>query len=105
MDPARITEGRAYKASKLAESLRAHGVDADRAVRLREVERRYAEKEAGIRKASDDTWRQVFNMLAGSAGPDALCPFCWHGDPLGSPGPRKPYGHDGPCASDPPPRH
>jgi hypothetical protein len=100
----KYAESRAYKASKLAASLRQRGVTPDRAVRLRDVERRYAEKLAGVRKASDETWLQVFDMLSGSAGPGGLCPFCWHGDPQGSPGPRKPFGHTGPCASDPPPR-
>jgi hypothetical protein len=103
-EPSWVAEQRSYKASKLAASLRNGGISTETAARYGPAGRRAAERIAGINKASDATWRQALDMLVGSAGPDALCPFCWHGDPLGTPGPKKPYGHKDPCASDPPPR-
>jgi hypothetical protein len=97
-EPAWVPERRALKASQLAASLRDHGITAADAARYDSPARRAAELVAKVRKASDDTWRIALDMLAGSTQQHALCPFCGHGDPEGTDGPRKPFGHESPCA-------
>jgi hypothetical protein len=94
----RIAVSRGIKASKIVASLTEAGCDAQTAARLDEPGRRLAEQHAGTRKASDDTWRIVVEMLAHSERERALCAFCGLGDPEGEPGPRKPTGHAGACS-------
>lgn len=95
----RIATARSLKAAKIARVLRAAGCDAATVVRLDDKARRLAETTAGLqRKASDDTWRVVVEMLAESARARALCTTCGIGDPQGIPGPRKTDGHSGPCS-------
>lgn len=94
-EPSWVPQQRAYKAARLAEALRELGVTADDVARFTAKDRRMAEKATGTNRGSDDTWRLVADMLAGSAQVD--CPFCGHGDPRGTPGPSHRYGHHGPC--------
>jgi hypothetical protein len=94
----RIAEGRARKALAIVNTCLLRGLDADAAAHLTDAQRREVEQQAGVRKGSEATWRQAIGMLAGSSQPEALCPFCGHGDPEGVPGPPKPFRHDGPCA-------
>jgi hypothetical protein len=71
---------------------------ADDVAHFNDDDRRMAEKSAGTRKGSDDTWRMVIEMLAASHRGRALCPFCGHGDPEGVAAPPQPFGHPGPCS-------
>jgi hypothetical protein len=97
-EPAWVPERRALKASQLATSLRDHGVTVDEAARFNSPQRRAAEVTAQVRKASEETWRQALDMLAGSTQQHALCPYCGHGDPEGTEGPPKRFGHLDPCS-------
>lgn len=96
-----VAEKRAHKADRIARRLAVIGMDAPTAARLTEEQRREVEAAAGIdakHKGSDQTWRSVVDMLAGSHKPGALCLTCGHGDPEGIDGPPQPFGHDGPCS-------
>lgn len=93
-----VAEKRARKADRIARHLDAVGVDAPTAAHFADHERREAESAAGVPAASDETWRSVVEMLAGSVMPGALCRTCGIGDPEGAPGPRKPHQHPGPCS-------
>lgn len=97
-EPPWVPERRALKASQLAASLRDHGVNVAAAARYDSPQRRAAEVAAQVRKASEETWRQALDMLAGSTQQHALCPFCGLGDPLGVTGPRQRFNHGGPCS-------
>jgi hypothetical protein len=79
----RIAEGRVRKADRLATTLRTLGATADDVAHFTDDDRRMAEASAAVRRGSDDTWRLVTEMLAGSAAPLALCPTCGLGDPEG----------------------
>lgn len=92
-EPSWVPQQRASKADMIASYLRALGATADDVAHFTTEERREVEKHAGTRRGSDLTWRLVVEMLAGSARPEALCPFCVQGDPEGPVGPPKPYGH------------
>lgn len=96
--PFDVTPQRTAKANRLADVLRKIGATADDVAHFTEDDRRDAEAAAAVRKGSNATWRLTTEMLAGSANPNALCPFCGHGDPEGVPGPRKPWGHEGTCS-------
>lgn len=98
VEPRFVVEARIRKADALAHLLRNYGETAADVATYTPEDRRMAEAEAEVKASSDKTWRVVIEMLAGSSNPDALCPFCHRGDPEGDPGPRKAYGHDGPCA-------
>lgn len=93
-----VAEKRARKADRIARHLESIGVDPAAAARLGDEERREAEKAAAVPVASEETWRSVVEMLAGSLMPGALCRTCGIGDPDGVDGPRKPHQHAGPCA-------
>lgn len=87
---------RTLKAAKIADCLRLLGVTATQAIELEPKDRRMAERAAGVsNRGSEETWRRVIGMLAGSA--QVLCPYCGHGDPQGGLGPPLPYGHEEPC--------
>lgn len=98
VDEHRIDEQRSAKAARIAAVLRARGRTPADAARMDRAARREIERAAQTRPASDDTWRVVVEMLAGSARERALCVTCGLGDPDGEPGPRKAAGHEGPCA-------
>lgn len=98
-EPFWAPERRTLKAAQLAASLHRRGFTAADVARFTTPQRRDAEKGALLaRKASEDTWRQVLDMLAGSSHSRALCPFCGHGNPDGIDGPPQPFLHDGPCS-------
>lgn len=97
-EPPWVADARARKAAQIAAVLIDMGATAADVVAFTDADRRMAEAQARTRRGSDDTWRVVAEMLAGSARQRSLCPFCHHGDPEGLPGPRKPLGHPGPCA-------
>lgn len=97
-EPWYVPQQRADKAARLAASLRAIGATAADVVAFTDADRRDAEAAAAVRRGSEATWRLATDMLAGSTRTDALCPTCGLGDPLGEPGPRKPFGHAGECA-------
>lgn len=59
----RIEQARAAKALKLADTLRAHGVTADRAERYDDDQRSRVADTAGTRIPSADTWEVVVLML------------------------------------------
>lgn len=93
----RIDRARHLKATTLAYALRDSNCDAATAARLDEPARRLAEQAAGVRKASDSTWRIVVETLARSERERALCAFCGIGNPDGVAGPRLAPGHEGEC--------
>lgn len=98
-EPPFVHEARIRKAAQIAGVLIGWGATADIVARFTDGDRRATERVAGVRnRGSDDTWRIVVEMVAGSARERALCPFCGHGDPEGVPGPRQSLGHDGPCS-------
>lgn len=97
-EPWFVAQQRADKAARLATSLRSIGATAADVVAFTEDDRRAAEAAAAVRRGSATTWRLATDMLAGSTRSDALCPTCGLGDPLGEPGPRKPFGHTGECS-------
>lgn len=97
-EPWYVDGQRTIKAARIADCLNRLGVTAAHAVEFDQKDRRMAEKAAGItNRGSNETWLRVIKMLAGSAQPDALCPFCGHGNPLGGIGPPLPYNHSGEC--------
>ena len=91
-----IADMRLRKAERIAGAVVGRGLTPTDAARLGADARRQIEKQAGIRVGSSETWRIVVDILAGSAR--IACPTCGHGDPSGSPGPVKTFGHDGACA-------
>lgn len=93
----RIAQARSVKAAKIVAALQAAGSDANAAAHLPPEGRRLAEKAADVRKASDETWTVVVEMLAASSRARALCVTCGLGNPAGEPGPRLPAGHPGEC--------
>lgn len=93
-----IAKHRANKADRIARQCISEGLTAGQAAHLPDAERRAVETRAGTRAGSDQTWRSVVEMLAGSTMPGALCLTCGIGDPEGVPGPPKPFGHEGRCA-------
>lgn len=94
----RIAERRAIKAARLADYLRSIGCTAPTAAHLTKEQRRGIETAIGSRPGSQRTWANVVEMLAGSRMPAARCTTCGIGDPDGTSGSPKPYGHQGPCA-------
>lgn len=97
--PSFVAEKRARKAQRIANALMANGFDAEAAAHLDADGRRDAEAAAGVRHpGSDQTWRAVVTMLAGSNARVAQCPTCGIGAPDGVAGPPKSFGHVGPCA-------
>lgn len=94
-EPSYVAEQRVRKAADFAVALRRLGVTPDDVARFTEADRRMAEDATGIGKRSDKTWDLTIGMLAGSA--QVTCPYCYHGDPQGVPGPPLPFQHDGPC--------
>jgi hypothetical protein len=95
-EPPWVAPQRVRKAADFAEALRRLGVTADDVAHFTDTDRKMAEKATGIGKRSDATWLLTASMLAGSA--QVQCPYCGHGDPQGTPGPPKAYGHQDPCS-------
>jgi hypothetical protein len=107
-DQRRIAAARQRKAERLAGAVRATAAlalpaAADQRLlpaavtHFTAAQRRDYERIAGVNASSDITWRIVAEMLAGSGRDRALCSTCGLGMPGGQVGPRKPWGHDGPC--------
>lgn len=94
----RMHESRRMKAATLVGALRAGGFTAAEAVHFDRQQRAMIAQVARTRVPSNDTWRLVVSMLAGSASREALCPFCGLGDPEGVPGPAGRAGHPGVCS-------
>lgn len=98
-EPPWVPGRRTLKAAQLAASLHRRGFTATDVGRFDVPQRRAEEKAAELaRRASEETWRQALDMLAGSTHSHALCPFCGHGNPDGIEGPPQPFLHDGPCS-------
>lgn len=97
-EPWYVPGQRKLKAARIVDCLRLLGVTAADAVQFDQKDRRMAEAAAGVtNRGSDNTWRIVIEMLAGSSREEALCPTCGHGNPLGAIGPPMPYLHEGEC--------
>jgi len=77
-------DARVLKAVKIEATLRMIGCDATTAAALDDKGRRDAEKAAGVRKSSDETWAVVLTLM-GASNPrtPVTCPAC--GQPQGDP--------------------
>jgi hypothetical protein len=87
---------RTMKAARLVGALQERSLTPAEAAHMTQAARRAIERSAGVRIGSAQTWRTAVDMLAGSAR--VKCPTCGLGDPDGTYGPIKAYGHSGPCA-------
>jgi hypothetical protein len=94
----RIDEARRDKAERIVLVLRGDRVPPEHVAHLTDVDRHILEARAGVRRGSNQTWRLVADLMAGSIRWKARCRTCGHGAPDGVNTPPKPANHEGVCA-------
>jgi hypothetical protein len=97
-NPERIAERRRVKAERIVAVLLGDRLSPADVAHLDNLDRHIIEARAGVRPGSDETWRLVADLMAGSARWTARCGTCHRGDPDGVDGPPKPHRHTGRCA-------
>ena len=84
----RIDASRRDKAERIVLVLRGDRVPPEHVAHLTDADRRDIEARAGTRIGSNQTWRLVADLMAGSIRWNARCRTCGHGAPDGVNTPR-----------------